>query len=304
MNQPADNLPLAELQAFAAVAEARSFRQGAARLGVSPSALSHAVRSLEGRLGVRLLHRTTRSVAPTEAGARILATLAPALLDIRHAVDDAVSQASTPQGRLRLSTPRVPARLVLGPLVEGFLRAHPRMVVELVCDDALVDIVAEGFDAGVRFGESLQADMVALPLGAPQRFIVVAAPAYVAEHGAPATPDDLAQHRCIGLRFASGRRYAWQLGRGAEALQLQVAGPLTVNDDMLTLQAAEAGLGLAYVYAAQAAPALAAGRLVPVLADWAPPAEPLFLYCPSRRLQPAGLQAFIDWVRAAAPQAG
>ena len=304
MNQPADNLPLAELQAFAAVAEARSFRQGAARLGVSPSALSHAVRSLEGRLGVRLLHRTTRSVAPTEAGARILATLAPALLDIRHAVDDAVSQASTPQGRLRLSTPRVPARLVLGPLVEGFLRAHPRMVVELVCDDALVDIVAEGFDAGVRFGESLQADMVALPLGAPQRFIVVAAPAYVAEHGAPATPDDLAQHRCIGLRFASGRRYAWQLGRGAEALQLQVAGPLTVNDDMLTLQAAEAGLGLAYVYAAQAAPALAAGRLVPVLADWAPPAEPLYLYYPSRRLQPAGLQAFIDWVRAAAPQAG
>jgi DNA-binding transcriptional LysR family regulator len=304
MNQPADNLPLAELQAFAAVAEARSFRQGAARLGVSPSALSHAVRSLEGRLGVRLLHRTTRSVAPTEAGARILATLAPALLDIRHAVDDAVSQASTPQGRLRLSTPRVPARLVLGPLVEGFLRAHPRMVVELVCDDALVDIVAEGFDAGVRFGESLQADMVALPLGAPQRFIVVAAPAYLAEHGAPATPDDLAQHRCIGLRFASDRRYAWQLGRGAEALQLQVAGPLTVNDDMLTLQAAEAGLGLAYVYAAQAAPALAAGRLVPVLADWAPPAEPLYLYYPSRRLQPAGLQAFIDWVRAAAAQAG
>ena len=304
MNQPADNLPLAELQAFAAVAEARSFRQGAARLGVSPSALSHAVRSLEGRLGVRLLHRTTRSVAPTEAGARILATLAPALLDIRHAVDDAVSQASTPQGRLRLSTPRVPARLVLGPLVERFLRAHPRMVVELVYDDALVDIVAEGFDAGVRFGESLQADMVALPLGAPQRFIVVAAPAYVAEHGAPATPDDLAQHRCIGLRFASGRRYAWQLGRGAEALQLQVAGPLTVNDDMLTLQAAEAGLGLAYVYAAQAAPALAAGRLVSVLADWAPPAEPLYLYYPSRRLQPAGLQAFIDWVRAAAPQAG
>lgn len=205
---------------------------------------------------------------------------------------------------MRLSTPRVPARLVLGPLVEGFLRAHPRMVVELVCDDALVDIVAEGFDAGVRFGESLQADMVALPLGAPQRFIVVAAPAYVAEHGAPATPDDLAQHRCIGLRFASGRRYAWQLGRGAEALQLQVAGPLTVNDDMLTLQAAEAGLGLAYVYAAQAAPALAAGRLVSVLADLAPPAEPLYLYYPSRRLQPAGLQAFIDWVRAAAPQAG
>ena len=297
MNNPADALPLAELQAFAAVAEARSFRAAADRLGLSPSALSHSVRALEERLGVRLLNRTTRSVAPTEAGARVLASLAPALAEIRHAVDDAVSQAHTPQGRLRLSAPRAAAGLALLPLVSGFLAAHPRMAVELVSDDALVDIVAGGFDAGVRFGESLQADMVALPLGAPQRFAIVGAPGYLAAHGTPTAPAELARHRCIRQRFPSGRVYRWQLARGAEALEVQVEGPLTVTDGALGLRAAEDGVGLAYVYAAQAAPALAAGRLVAVLDDWLPPAETLFLYYPSRRLQPAGLQAFIDWVR-------
>ena len=297
INNPGDALPLAEPQAFAAVAAARSFRAAAATLGVSPSALSHSVRALEARLGVRLLNRTTRSVAPTEAGARVLASLAPALAEIRHAVDDAVSQARTPQGRLRLNTPRAAAELVLLPLVASFLVAHPRMAVEINCDDALVDIVASGFDAGVRFGESLQADMVALPLGAPQRFVIVATPAYLADHGTPATLAELARHRCVRQRFASGRVYRGQLARGAEALDVQVEGPLTVNDNALGLQAAEAGAGLAYAFATQAAGALAAGRLVQVLADWMPPAEPLFLYYPSRRLQPAGLQAFIDWVR-------
>jgi DNA-binding transcriptional LysR family regulator len=312
MDLRADALPLAELQGFAAVAELRSFRQAAARLGVSPSALSHTLRSLESRLGVRLLNRTTRSVAPTEAGARVLASLAPALAEIRHAVDAAVSQARTPQGRLRLSAPRAAAELVLLPLVTGFMAVHPRMAVEVQCDDALVDIVASGFDAGVRFGESLQADMVALPLGAPQRFAIVAAPAYLAAHGTPATPADLARHRCIRQRFPSGRIYRWQLQRGADAVEVRVDasskapsdGALTVSDGTLGLQAAEAGAGLAYVYAAHAAPALAGGRLVAVLADWMPPPEPLFLYYPSRHLQPAGLQAFIDWVRGGAVGAG
>ena len=301
MNEGADALPLAELQAFAAVAEARSFRQAAARLGVSPSALSHSLRALEARLGLRLLNRTTRSVAPTEAGARVLASLAPALAEIRHAVDDAVTQAHTPQGRLRLSAPRAAAELALLPLVTGFLAAHPRMAVEVAGDDALVDIVAAGFDAGVRYGESLQADMVALPLGVPQGFVIVAAPAYLAAHGTPATPAELARHRCIRQRFPSGRVYAWQLARGGEALEVQVQGPLTLSDGALGLQAAEAGLGLAYVHTAYAAPALAAGRLVQVLSDWTPPAEQLYLYYPGRRLQPAGLQAFIEWVRGHAP---
>ncbi|MFV0680494.1 LysR family transcriptional regulator [Ottowia sp.] len=297
MNKPIVALPLPELQAFAAVAQARSFRQAAERLGVTPSALSHSVRALEVRLNLRLLHRTTRSVAPTEAGAHVLAVLAPALAEIRHAIDDAVSQASTPQGLLRLSAPRAATELVLQPLVTGFLQAHPRMAVEMAGDDALVDIVATGFDAGVRFGESLQADMVALPIGTPQGFAIVAAPAYLAAHGVPTTPDELARHRCIRQRFPSGRVYAWQLARGAKTVQVQVQGQLTLSDGAQGVAAARAGLGLAYVHAALVAPELAAGRLVQVLADWTPPPEQLYLYYPSRRLQSAGLQAFIDWVR-------
>ena len=298
INNPGDALPLAELQAFAAVAAARSFRAAAATLGVSPSALSHSVRALEARLGVRLLNRTTRSVAPTEAGARVLASLAPALAEIRHAVDDAVSQARTPQGRLRLNTPRAAAELVLLPLVASFLVAHPRMAVEINCDDALVDIVASGFDAGVRFGESLQADMVALPVGAPQRFCVVASPDYLAHHGAPAEPAQLTAHACINLRFPSGRLYAWQFARGGRAFDVQVQGSFTANDQTALLQAAEAGLGLAYVYAGHAVPLIAQGRLAAVLDDWLPPAEQLYLYYPSRRLQPAGFQARLDAVKA------
>ncbi|MBP7532572.1 MAG: LysR family transcriptional regulator, partial [Ottowia sp.] len=183
--------PLAELQAFAAVAEAGSFRASATRLGVTPSAVSHSLRTLEARLGMRLLHRTTRSVAPTEAGARLLATLAPALADIRRAVGEAREAADTPRGTLRLTAPRTAAHLVLMPLLARFLASHPGMAVELSCDEALVDIVAAGFDAGLRFGESLQADMVALPVGAPQRFCVVASPDYLAHHGAPAEPAQL-----------------------------------------------------------------------------------------------------------------
>ena len=291
--------PLNELQAFAAVAEAGSFRAAATRLGVTPSALSHGLRKIEARLGVRLLNRTTRSVAPTEAGARLLATLAPALADIRRAVGEAREAADTPRGILRLTAPRIAAHLVLMPLVARFLAAHPRMAVELDCNEALVDIVAAGFDAGLRFGESLQADMVALPVGAPQRFCVVASPDYLAHHGAPAEPAQLTAHACINLRFPSGRLYAWQFARGGRAFDVQVQGSFTANDQTALLQAAEAGLGLAYVYAGHAVPLIAQGRLAAVLDDWLPPAEQLYLYYPSRRLQPAGFQALLDAVKAA-----
>ena len=290
--------PLNELQAFAAVAEAGSFRASATRLGVTPSAVSHSLRTLEARLGMRLLHRTTRSVAPTEAGARLLATLAPALADIRRAVGEAREAADTPRGTLRLTAPRTAVHLVLMPLLARFLAAHPGMAVELSCDEALVDIVAAGFDAGLRFGESLQGDMVALPVGAPQRFAVVAAPAYLARHGTPRTPAELMAHACIRLRFPSGRLYGWEFvapdGRGFE---VQVAGAFTANEQTAMLLAAEAGLGLAYVYEGQTAPAVAAGRLVRVLQNWLPPAEQLYLYHPSRRLQPAGLRALLDLLR-------
>lgn len=290
--------PLNELQAFAAVAEAGSFRAAATRLGVTPSAVSHSLRTLEARLGLRLLNRTTRSVAPTEAGARLLATLAPALADIRRAVGEAREAADTPRGTLRLTAPRIAAHLVLMPLIARFLAAHPRMAVELDCNEALVDIVAAGFDAGLRFGESLQADMVALPVGAPQRFCVVASPDYLAHHGAPAEPAQLTAHACINLRFPSGCLYAWQFARGGRAFDVQVQGSFTANDQTALLQAAEAGLGLAYVYAGHAVPLIAQGRLAAVLDDWLPPAEQLYLYYPSRRLQPAGFQALLDAVKA------
>ena len=280
------------------MAEAGSFRAAATRLGVTPSALSHGLRKIEARLGVRLLNRTTRSVAPTEAGARLLATLAPALADIRRAVGEAREAADTPRGTLRLTAPRIAAHLVLMPLIARFLAAHPRMAVELDCNEALVDIVAAGFDAGLRFGESLQADMVALPVGAPQRFCVVASPDYLAHHGAPAEPAQLTAHACINLRFPSGRLYAWQFARGGRAFDVQVQGSFTANDQTALLQAAEAGLGLAYVYAGHAVPLIAQGRLAAVLDDWLPPAEQLYLYYPSRRLQPAGFQALLDAVKA------
>ena len=297
INTPIPDAPLAELQIFAAVAEARSFRAAATRLGVTPSALSHGLRKLESRLGVRLLNRTTRSVAPTEAGARLLATLTPALAEIRQAVGVAGAAAHTLQGQIRLTAPRAAAHLVLMPLIARFLAAHPRMRVELSCDDALVDIVAAGFDAGLRFGESLQADMVALPVGAPQRFAVVASPAYLTRHGAPTDPAQLTAHACINLRFPSGRVYAWQFVREGRAFDVRGQGAFTANDQTALLQAAEAGLGLAYTYADHAAPLRAQGRLFAVLDDWLPPAEQMVLYYPSRRLQPAGFQALLDIVR-------
>ena len=288
---------LADLQTFATVARLRSFRAAAVELGVSPSAISHALRGLEERLGVRLLNRTTRSVAPTAAGEHLLTRLSPALLDIQGALDDVNAFRDSPLGTLRINAPRAAAELVLAPLVMRFLASHPGMKVDLVTDDSLVDIVAAGFDAGVRFGESLQQDMVALPLGGPQRFIVVASPAYVAAHGAPQGPRDLQQHHCIGIRFPSGVLYRWEFARGAEKLEVDVNGALYLSDMGLMLRAAEDGLGLAYVYAQYAEAGLAAGRLCQVLDDWCPPIPGFFLYYPSRKLMPAGLKAFIDMLK-------
>jgi DNA-binding transcriptional LysR family regulator len=289
---------LAELQAFAAVARLRSFRRAAAELGVSPSALSHALRSLETRVGVRLLNRSTRSVAPTEAGERLLAQLAPALQGIADALDQVNAFRHTPLGTLRINAPRIACEQVLGPLVARFLAAHPGMRVELVADDAFVDIVAGGYDAGVRFGESLQADMVAVPIGSPLRFIVVAAPTYLAARGTPRCPRELTQHACIRIRTPEGGYYRWAFARGSERIEIEVDGPLAVGEMPLMIQAAEAGLGLAYVGTAYAANALATGRLVSILDDWHPTPAGFFLYYPSHRLVPAGLRAFIDFARA------
>ena len=290
---------LNDLQAFAAVARTRSFRGAAAELGVSASALSHALRGLEARLGVRLLNRTTRSVAPTEAGQRLLERLAPALRDIRGALDEVNAFRDSPIGTLRINAPRPACELVLAPLVARFLAEHPGMRVELVADDRIVDIVALGFDAGVRFGESLQQDMIAVPLGPAQHFVVVASPAYLAARGTPASPHDLAAHSCVRVRFPDGSYYRWQFQRGPERVEVEVDGRVATDDMRMILAAAEQGLGLAYIYAQYAEPALAAGRLVTVLDDWRPPEPGFFLYYPSHRLPPAGLRAFIELARTA-----
>lgn len=288
---------LADLQSFAAVARHRSFRKAAAELGVSPSALSHALRGLESRLGIRLLNRTTRSVAPTEAGQQLLARLIPSLREINDALDEINLFRDSPVGTLRINAPRAAAEYLLLPLATRFLLKHPGMRLDIVADDNLVDIVAAGFDAGVRFGERLAQDMIAVPLGPAQRFVVVGSPAYLAEHGTPLTPQQLSAHRCIRIRFPKGSIYRWEFERGSEKLEVEVDGPLDLGEMPLMVRAAEDGLGLAYVYEQAAATALAAGRLQTVLDDWRPPEPGFFLYYPSRRQVPAGLRAFIDFLR-------
>ena len=297
---------LNELTAFAAVARLRSFRKAAVERGVSASALSHALRALEERLGVRLLNRTTRSVTPTEAGRQLLARLEPAMREITDALLDLSTLQQEPAGKLRLNVPRPAARLLLAPMLARFVARYPRVQVELVTDDGMIDIVRDGFDAGIRFGEHVAADMIAVPVGAPQPFVVVASPAYLAARGVPATPRALLEHACIGRRFPSGRQYAWEFGPAGEGVSIAVDGPLVFDDDELMLRAARDGAGVAYVYEADARADIAAGRLVCVLERCLPPAPRYFLYYPGRRQMPPMLRAFVDMVRAdaaAPPQA-
>ncbi|AWN50681.1 LysR family transcriptional regulator [Methylobacterium sp. 17Sr1-1] len=292
-----DDLP--DLAAFAAVARHRSFRRAAAALGLSPSALSHALRGLEERMGVRLLNRTTRSVAPTEAGAALLARLAPALDDIAGAMAAASAAAARPAGTLRLNAPRSACRLVLMPLIARFLTLHPEVRVEVASDDALTDIVGEGYDAGVRFGERLALDMVALPLSGPQRFAVVAAPAYLARRGTPDEPGDLSGHACLRQRFPGGSLFHWELERDGIPAPVAVDGPLILGDQDLIRLAALDGLGIALLFEGYVADDLADGRLVRLLAPWCPSFPGFHLYYPGRRQVPAALRAFLDVVREA-----
>ena len=289
---------LSGLGAFAEVARRRSFRAAAAARGVSASTLSLAVRNLEASLGVRLLNRTTRSVAPTEAGARLLERLDPALAEIAEAVEAALEGADAPGGTLRINAPQPAIDLVLAPLVAGFLQAHPRMQAEVVAETALIDIVAEGFHAGVRWGESLAQDMVAVPLGGPQRYVVVAAPALLAAFGAPETPQDLLTAPCIRHRFPSGLTPPWEFERDGRTLRLDPPARLLALNQTLQREAAVAGVGFWATFEAYAAEDIAAGRLRPVLQDWLPSFPGPFLYYPSRRHVPAPLRAFVDYVRA------
>lgn len=287
----------ADLASFLAIARHRSFRRAADELGCTPSALSHALRGVEERLDLRLVNRTTRSVALTEAGERLFARVAPAFRDIDDALDDLNNFRGQPMGSLRFNTAQTSAEMVLLPAVSRFLALQPGVKVEIIVDDALVDMVAEGCDAGVRFGEIIAQDMVALPIGPRQRTAIVAAPAFFERHPKPTTPEQLKGLPCIRFRFASGRFYHWEFERDGLEFNIEVDGPLTVGDQHLAIQAALDGVGLTFSFEDQVKDLIAEGRLVRVLEDWCPYYSGFYLYYPSRRRAPAPLRAFIDFLR-------
>jgi DNA-binding transcriptional LysR family regulator len=287
---------LDELATFAVVASERSFRRAALRLGVSASALSHTIRGLERRLEVRLLARTTRSVAPTAAGATLLKELTPALEQIDRAVNDARSVQHRPAGRLRIVMSRSAAAMVLLPKLAAFSEAYPDVMLDVVTVTGPVDLVAGEFDAGVQLGEFIQRDMIAVRLTPELRLAVVGSPSYFASRSIPKTPKDLDDHRCIGLRLTGGP-YRWEFERGRKAVTVAVNGPLIIDDTSLVIQAALAGAGLGLAYEEQVAEYIAKRRLIRVLEDWSPPFPGFFLYYPSRRHQPAALSALVQAMR-------
>ena len=287
----------ADLSVFLCTAQQLNFSKAAIELGLTPSALSHSVKALENRLGVRLFNRTTRSVALTEAGERLYARLKPAFRDIDDALEDLNHFRDKPSGNLRITSGRQACELVLLPIASEFLLAYPDIRLEVVESDALLDIVASGFDAGVRFGDRLEADMVSLPIGPPLRSVVVGSPVFFQRHVAPQKPEDLHDLPCIRHRFPSGSMYRWEFEHGGIAQDIEVNGPLTLGDVSLMVGPALQGLGLAYVFENMVSEHLTSGRLIEVLADWCPYYPGLHLYYPSRRHVPAPLKAFIDFVR-------
>jgi DNA-binding transcriptional LysR family regulator len=292
---------IAELIAFATVAEHKSFRRAAEKLNLTPSTLSHSLRALEERLGVRLLHRTTRSVGLTDAGTALLAQVRPALAQLQAAVADLHGASPEPRGNLRLNLPHLAAGMVFAKRLGEFARAYPEVVLDIATDDRFVDIVGEGYDAGIRLGESLDQDMIAVRVTPPLRNIVVGSPAYFAAHPpAPAVPEDLHAHRCIGYR-ASGSRtlYKWEFALGERQVNIAPRGALVLDNHALLIEAALSGAGLAYVIEAAVEDALADGRLIRLLDAWCRPFEGFFLYYPSRRQMSAALRACIDFVRLA-----
>lgn len=288
---------LSQLAVLAIVAETRSFRKAAAELAIAPSAVSHAVSALEASLGVRLLARTTRSVAPTEEGRLLLDTLAPALSDIGNVMETLSDRQGRPAGPLRVTMPLIAAEDIVMPRLGAFLLAYPDIELELRTDDRFEDIVEKGFDAGLRLGEHLEADMVAVRVSGPWRGLIVGAPAYFEKHPKPLQPRDLMQHRCIRRRFSSGRLYRWELEREGRQVSVDVNGPLIVSDQRLMRAAAMDGAGLAYIFDQRVEEDIAAGRLVPVLEDWCPPFDGFSIYYPTRRQMRPALRAFVDFFR-------
>jgi DNA-binding transcriptional LysR family regulator len=294
------NTDLNDLTAFIAVAQARGFRQAARITGTPASTLSMAITRLEAQLGVRLLNRTTRSVTLTEVGARMLDRLLPALGEVEAALDVVNGYRDSPAGTLRLNVPVAVARLVLPSIAETFLRAYPDIRMEVVVDDTFTDVLAAGADAGVRYDERLEQDMIAVPLGPRrQRYAVAAAPAYLAARGMPLHPKDLLNHACIRQRFLSGAMPLWEFERGGEYLQIDPSGPLVVTAGAgdMSISAAISGLGMVFLFEDWLRPMLDDGRLVPVLEDWWYGFSGPFIYYPSRRHMPTPLRAFLDFIK-------
>jgi DNA-binding transcriptional LysR family regulator len=287
-----------ELNAFMAVVQARSFRAAAQRLGVTPSALSRTIGRLEARLGMRLLNRTTRSVSPTEAGLALQGRLEPILTDLEQAVSDTAAMQDSAVGNLRLNLPRLAADLVLAPLLARFGERHPGIRLELTIDDGLSDVVAEGFDAGIRIGERLARDMIAIRLTPDYRNAVAASPAYFTGRSRPETPHDLRSHACLNYRWsATGQLYRWPFLGPNGPLEVDVDGPLVVNDTAVIRDAAVRGLGLACLPEAYFAAQLESGALVRVLERWCRPFPGFYLYHPSRHRTPTTLRALIDFLQ-------
>jgi DNA-binding transcriptional LysR family regulator len=293
---------LRDLFAFLAVVRAGGFREGARASGLSASRLSESVRRLEARLGVRLLHRTTRSVSPTEAGARLAERLSPALGEVEAALDVVNHYRDRPAGTLRLNVPATAARLVLPSIVAPFLKAYPEIRLDVIVDESLVDLLAAGCDAGIRYDERLEKDMIAVPIGPRiQRMATAAAPAYLEAHGRPQHPRDLLAHACLRGQFASGVIPTWEFERDGEIVRVDPGGPLLVRLGAaadLAVAAAVEGLGIIHLFEAWLQPQLDSGALVPVLEPWWQDFTGPYLYYPGRRHLPAPLRAFVDFVKA------
>lgn len=295
---------LNDLEAVAAIARRSSFRAAALDLGMSTTALSNAIGRLEANLGVRLFNRTTRSVSLTDAGRVFVAQIGPALDDIQSAMAAVRSQQATPSGTLRINAFAMAAREILSPLVLEFLRLYPHVHIDLVTEGRLVDIVAEGFDLGVRTEGLVPSDMIAIPIGPPQRFAVVGSAAFVEKHGRPAVPPDLLNHRCIRVRLPNGALYRWEFEKSGQTAQIEVSGPITLDEASLARMAVLDGVGFGFFMEQDVRADLEAGRLVRVLEDWTPPRGRLSLYYPGRRNPSAALKAFIGLARTVGARSG
>jgi DNA-binding transcriptional LysR family regulator len=288
---------LSVLSAFLTVAEERSFTRAAKKLNISTPGVSHAIRRLEGQIGVRLLTRTTRSVSPTDAGEQLVAHLRPALADIKGTLTNLSGLQSKPVGRVRLLCPRLAAKAVLAPKIGRFALDYPDAELDITTDDSRLDLASAGFDAGIQFGEYIAQDMVAVRVSPDLIPAIVASPAYFESHPKPTVPRDVLQHRCIGFRHRGESKYRWEFDKGDQSLAISVSGSLLLDDLDLVIQAALDGAGLAWVAEDRVTRHLATGALVRVLEDWCPPFQGFFLYYPSRKQQPAALAAVIEALR-------